>query len=403
MDQDYPNVEYIVVDGGSTDGTVEILKKYEGRLVWISEEDQGQADAINKGFRMAKGDVLGWLNSDDTYLPGAIRKIVDYFQRHPDVGMVYGEGYNIDASGNVIERFPTEPFDFERLAKRCFISQPTAFFRAEVYRAVGPLDVNLNYCLDYDYWIRVANRFRIGHLNEYLANSRLHMSAKTISRQLELINEVLRTVRNHYGQVPPLWIYIYTHCYLNDKLTPNIYGLYEDGWVSQRLLVSLPVDWASYSCLCLEGVVPLHLSPLQLRITLDHQVLHEAVIKAGRFSIKQQIPKVGGRPYGSNAVEMEVCPDKSFVPQMLGIGDDVRPLSFRVKRLAFIDGRGKERVTYSDWQVWIRFFLLPLLFLLKFCLVNRSFPYTELWSNRRKWWRNLKRYSLSLVRSLLER
>src|SRR5688572_25596277 len=126
LNQDYPNLEYLVLDGGSTDETLEILKRYEGRLVWISEKDRGQADAINKGFHLAKGRILGWLNSDDTYSPGAIRKVAQYFQTHRDVGLLYGEGYHVDTAGKIIERYNTEPFNFHRLGEICFICQPAA-------------------------------------------------------------------------------------------------------------------------------------------------------------------------------------------------------------------------------------------------------------------------------------
>ena len=103
--------------------------------------------------------------------------------------MVYGEGYHIDAVGRVIERYYTEPFSFKRLAEICFICQPTVFLRAEVFRTLGPLDIDLHYCMDYDYWMRVAKRFRIGYLSEYLANSRLHIQTKTLSQRAEDFSE----------------------------------------------------------------------------------------------------------------------------------------------------------------------------------------------------------------------
>jgi glycosyltransferase involved in cell wall biosynthesis len=110
LSQDYPNIEYLVIDGGSNDETLEVLKKYEGRLQWISEKDSGQSEAINKGYRMATGEILTWLNSDDTLLPGAVSKAVAYFDEHPDVMMIYGEGYIIDENDKVKQRFPfTEP------------------------------------------------------------------------------------------------------------------------------------------------------------------------------------------------------------------------------------------------------------------------------------------------------
>lgn len=111
LNQDYPRVEYLVMDGDSTDNTREILAKYGTRLTWSSERDGGQADAINTGFRAATGDIFGWINSDDTYLPGALSKIVRYFQTHPDIDLVYGEGHLVDADGVILDRYPTEPFD----------------------------------------------------------------------------------------------------------------------------------------------------------------------------------------------------------------------------------------------------------------------------------------------------
>lgn len=260
LTQDYPNIEYMVVDGGSTDATVEILRRYEGRLRWVSEPDGGQADAINKGLREAKGEIFGWLNSDDTYLPEAIGKVVDFFRIHPDVGMVYGEGYHVDAVGRTIERYYTEPFDYQRLGEICFICQPTAFFRAEVFAAVGPLDVSLQYALDYDYWIRIAKQFRIGHLNEYLANSRLHTNCKTWSKRVEVHEEILRTVRRHYGRIPVTWGSAYARVYVAEKLTPGMPGSPVGASAPRRLTASLPLlFWVSVRFLCRSVIMTDHL------------------------------------------------------------------------------------------------------------------------------------------------
>ncbi len=214
-------IEYLIMDGGSTDESVDIIKKYD-RLIkegkwplkcrgieyrWVSERDRGQADAVNKGLKIAKGEVLGWLNSDDTYLPGALGKALRYFEGNSDVMMVYGEGYHIDESGSIMERYPTEPFDREKFARVCFICQPTVFFRKRVFKEVGPLDAGLQYCMDYEYWMRISERLKIGFLPEYLANSRLYPETKTMSKRVEAYREAKETVKKHYGFVPDSWRY----------------------------------------------------------------------------------------------------------------------------------------------------------------------------------------------------
>ncbi|MCR4286659.1 MAG: glycosyltransferase, partial [Deltaproteobacteria bacterium] len=177
---------------------------------WVSEKDEGQSDAINKGFRQAKGDYVAWLNSDDTYLPGAFKKVIEYFSKHRDVTMVYGEGYHITEQGDIIERYPTEPFDPERLGETCFICQPAVFMQRSVLDEVGYLDYGLNYCMDYEYWIRIAMKeLKIGFIPEYLANSRMYNENKTKSKRVEVHYEIIKTVKKHFGYVPEIWINTY--------------------------------------------------------------------------------------------------------------------------------------------------------------------------------------------------
>lgn len=212
-------VEYLVMDGGSTDGTLEILEKYRPRLTYLSEEDQGQTDAINKGFQRAQGRFLAYLNSDDTYLPGTLAKAVRFLDEHPEFAMVYGEGYHVDVQGRFLERYYTEPFDFQRLAEICFICQPTVFLRREMLSAVGYLDTRLQYCMDYDYWIRIGKGYAVGYLPSYLARSRLHPENKTLFHRVQVHQEILDTVRRHYGQVPARWIAAYSHVLLERYLS----------------------------------------------------------------------------------------------------------------------------------------------------------------------------------------
>jgi glycosyltransferase involved in cell wall biosynthesis len=213
LSQDCPYVEHIIIDGGSTDNTFEVLNAYRDKITWISEPDRGQADAVNKGFRMAKGDILGWLNSDDTYNPGAVAEVVEYFARHPEVVMVYGDAYYIDRHGKIIGRYPTEQFRFERLAESSFICQPAVFIRADVVKKVGELDAGLQLCMDYDYWIRIGKNYpstMIKYLEgKYLANSRVHGETKTVTMEESHYRECLETVKRHFGSIPHSWICAY--------------------------------------------------------------------------------------------------------------------------------------------------------------------------------------------------
>jgi glycosyltransferase involved in cell wall biosynthesis len=390
LQQDYSNMEYLVLDGGSTDNTLAILQRYSGRLSWISEKDQGQADAINKGFRMAKGEILAWLNSDDTYLPGTIRKVVEYFQTHHDVGMVYGEGYHIDAMGKILERYYTEPFDFQRLSEICFICQPTAFLRAEVFRALGPLDDELRYSLDYEYWMRLAKRFRIGYLSDYLANSRLHIETKTLSQRVKFHQEILHTVKRHYGRVPMRWIYAYVHGYLSEKLMPFVQGIHPDGWASQHASAFLQGDWRHYSYLLLEGQSSIYTLPMVLRIAVGDQVLHEAYIEKTAFSIKQPFVWTGTVLPASGLVEVRFDADRAFAPHTFGINDDTRKLSYHILKLALSDGQGGELVLYSERRARLFHLALPALVLRKSLLTNRRVPYQELARDLRRLTQALK-------------
>ncbi len=239
-------LEYLIMDGGSTDDSVEVMERY-GRLLkegkwpvrckgieyrWVREKDNGQADAVNKGFRAAKGEVLGWINSDDTYIPGAIKKAKEFLEAHKDVLMVYGEGNHINEGGEIIERYPTE-LDIKRLAEACFICQPTVFLRRRVFEEVGFLDPNLHYCMDYEYWIRISKKLKMGHIRELLANSRLHPETKTASKRLEACEEAVGMLKRRYGRVPASWVFAYAHVKLENRLrrgTPFRDYLFKAAW-----------------------------------------------------------------------------------------------------------------------------------------------------------------------------
>lgn len=201
LEQDYPRLEYIVVDGGSTDGSREIIERYAERLAWwVSEPDLGQTDAINKGFAHAHGEILGWLNSDDTYLPGAVAEAVSFLQAHPEVGLVYGDANYIDEAGRVIGRFNARQTSYQRLRRGgVYIPQQAAFFRARLWRQVGPLDPSFYFAMDYDLWVRIAALAPIRHHPRLWANFRLHGEAKSIAADARCWPEMLRVHRRDGG------------------------------------------------------------------------------------------------------------------------------------------------------------------------------------------------------------
>ncbi|MEJ2758145.1 MAG: glycosyltransferase family 2 protein [Anaerolineales bacterium] len=217
LGQTYPHIEYIVMDGGSTDGSVEVIQKYADRLAyWESAPDKGQTDAINRGFARANGKYLAWLNSDDTYESQAVAEAVAYLQAHPDIGMVYGDAYFIDEHGKVIGTFPAAQTDYQRLRRAyVHIPQQSAFWRADLYRQVGPLDDRLFFAMDYYLWLRLAEISKIQYLpGKAWANFRLHEESKTIAADERCWMEMVDIHRREGGH----WLSIITIKYRLRKL-----------------------------------------------------------------------------------------------------------------------------------------------------------------------------------------
>lgn len=202
LQQNYPHVELIVMDGASTDDTVEILKSYGDRIRWVSEPDRGQTDAINKGMALVKGEVLAYLNSDDILLPGALEKAVGFFKDHTECDMVYGNADYIDVDGKVTGAYATADYSFERLMDDCCVCQPAAFWRRRIAERVGPFNAELQTAMDYEYWLRIANSGGIiCHTAEKLAQSRLHEDAKTLAMRGKIFEEVFRICEQQGGYV----------------------------------------------------------------------------------------------------------------------------------------------------------------------------------------------------------
>jgi glycosyltransferase involved in cell wall biosynthesis len=368
LSQDYPHIEYIVVDGGSTDGTLEVLRRYGGRLQWISEPDGGQAQAINKGFRLTRGEIVAWLNSDDTYLPGAVSAAVEHLTTHPACAMVYGEGYLIDEQGAAIRRFPaTEPFDLWKLVYVIdFILQQTTFFRRAALDVVGYLDEDLHWGLDWDLFIRLGKRFPVNYLPREMANLREHRQAKTFSGGRRRLAELLGVMRRHgTRRYPPAYLAYGIDTYFRMFFGPleervparlagsllrvqrflerPVYGLvgrvfreaqgvYADGWVARTshfLLSRAP----GTKTLVLRGTSPTvgRIAPLLLvaivnGITLDRR----GTIKAGDFEASWTLPEA---LCDVTLLEVRLTCTPTFRPSRVPLAGDRRRLGFQLKTI----------------------------------------------------------------------
>ncbi len=370
LNQDYPNIEYWVMDGGSTDNTVEILKGYGDKIHWVSERDKGQADAVNKGIKRAKGKIIGWLNSDDTYLEGAVSNIVSYLREHPNTDVVYGEGYYTDKAGNITERYLTEKYNWSRLAEMCIICQPTAFFTKEIVERVGMLDIEHQLSMDYELWMRMGKIGKIDYIPDYIATSRMYEENKTLSRRKEVYEETCRAVKKHYGYVPISWIDGYAdyiaegtrgwkfhwndvglfikfnynkpgYCWnglrtmlrsrsgriLNIRRTSEQFTeQYPDKWVSKEFIREFQLNGKENIIL----LVGNHNWPLKkdlkVRVLLDGKEIDRLLVSdLGEFTREILIPK---QKQHAGMHELKLVMNKTFCPARLAQTTDQRELSF---------------------------------------------------------------------------
>lgn len=195
LEQDYPDIEYLIADGGSTDGSLEIIKKYASRLAWwTSEKDDGQAQAINKGITHAQGGIVAWLNSDDCYLPGAVGAAVKMFDKFPQAAMIYGDMLAVDEFDRTINVFKYRQISLVDLLCFQIIGQPAVFMRRSAFEKAGGLDISLHFLLDHQLWIRLAEQGQIFHINETLAAARYHADAKNLAQPAGFSEEAFRVL-----------------------------------------------------------------------------------------------------------------------------------------------------------------------------------------------------------------
>lgn len=206
LNQDYPNIEYIIIDGGSTDGSIEIIKKYADRLAyWVSESDRGQSHAINKGWARATGEIVAYLNSDDVYTPGAIRAAVQALQANPQTCMVYSDALAVNERSTVTRGLKSQPFDVKRLIlEDSYIPQPTVFMRRHALNTVGLLDERLHMVMDYDLWVRLGLEYSAIYLSGVnLALVREHAAAKSTAKMDKFPVERRRIMNKVFVQSEP--------------------------------------------------------------------------------------------------------------------------------------------------------------------------------------------------------
>jgi glycosyltransferase involved in cell wall biosynthesis len=199
--QDYPYKEYLVLDGGSTDGSTEIIQRYANRLVyWVSEPDRGQSHAINNGFDRANGNVLGWLNSDDTYLPGTLSVVAQAFIAHPEIDLVYGDYLFTYPEGQPMRRRHVFPkLSYATLWSHDYLGQPAVFFRRELWERVGPLDEDLYYAMDWELFLRMWKVCHPMHISRVLATYRLHPSSKSGAEDSEKSIQAMHLVQQRHA------------------------------------------------------------------------------------------------------------------------------------------------------------------------------------------------------------
>ena len=368
--QDYPNVEYIIIDGASTDDTASVCAEYADRLTFISEKDRGQSDAINKGFAMARGEIVAWLNSDDVFLPGAIGHVVSAFLREPDLGAVYGEGYQIDIDGNVKQRFSvTEPFNLWKLVYMSdYILQQTVFFRRDVFDEIGLLDRDLHYGMDWEILMRIGKRHMLRYLPYYMGSIREYGEAKTSTGGARRFWELVKIMRRHgRSAFPPGFVIYGVETYqrivgeriaaicrgplrrLGNKAQAFIarwcgrivhyviresQGLYVDGWATRKLHYMLPPGHGRFLELHI-SLPPGMFARQVLEVVANGRKVAVESLSPGEYRLPVRLPET----IWNQTLELTIKARSWFRPASVERGADRRKLCYLVRGIGYSERR----------------------------------------------------------------
>ena len=381
--QHYQPLELIIVDGGSTDQTISILKRLQKEfgtaLKWVSQADNGPADAINKALKKAQGQIIGWLNSDDLYAKKAIKNAITAFKQQPQWVLLYGEANHIDEQGQFINQYPTKPPPANRLDFQmgCYICQPTVFFRREILTKVGFLDARLLVAFDFDFWIRIFKQYPqgIGYINKIQAYSRLHEACITKTQRQAVIIEAMKVISMHFGKAKIHWLQSYfeeiyqTHPFnqqinhlqnhfiktiqlacpyltyssldrlfkqLNKDIRwritpPNLsFNSYPDGWVKPVLIIKIQHPKNTKKLLVLHCQ---HCSPNKGDLKLDIStpwMQDKQIKKHGRFYIFIPIPAFKTQ----QNIMIEIKSNPYFIPHQTTKNPDKRQLAFKLHQIS---------------------------------------------------------------------
>jgi hypothetical protein len=360
LSQDYPAIEYIVMDGGSTDETAEVVREYADRIRFVSEHDRGQSHAINKGWRLGRGEIVSWLCADDLLLPGAVSTVVAEFARRPETGLVYGECESVDANGNFLALTDAgAPDAWGLIHGYDYIPQPAAFARRSVVESVGFVDEGLHWGMDWDLFIRIAKAATMTHVPRPLARVRTYDQTKTLSGGRRRFRELVGIMRKHGSmRYPPAYFYyglgtvqhsirqhvsrqsgalampmrwagraIDTACEigLERAVTAARRGWHPDGWASPIVDIDLP---AGVTLLHLRGRVPGEYAALRgqvLTLSVGAAKVGRFHVGTGEFAIDVPVPPA---PVAEATRRLRVRAARHFVPRRSRINGDRRRLCY---------------------------------------------------------------------------